>query len=139
MFEEALHTYFAVGDVRQARLSGLSGAAYLDKNRDMARLIDSDDLLVLTEPSDRVYLGTKAACVIDDPAGKRRITVDKEGSDTTVVWNPWSNPAKPMADMAEDEWLKFICVETANAKDYAVTLVPEATHTMRAIVRSERT
>lgn len=137
MFEQALHTYFAVGDVTQVRLSGLTGTAYLDKNRDNVKLIDSDDPLVLTEASDRVYLGTKAACIIDDPAGGRRVTVDKEGSEATVVWNPWSNPAKPMVDMRDDEWRTFVCVETANVKDYAVTLAPEATHTMRAIIRAE--
>jgi len=138
MFEQALHTYFAVGDVRQTRVSGLTTAAYLDKNRDMQKLVDSEDPLVLTGPSDRVYLGTRAKCVIDDPVGARRIGVDKEGSDTTVVWNPWSSPAKPFPDLGEDEWERFICVETCNVKDYAVTLAGEATHTMRSIIRAEK-
>jgi glucose-6-phosphate 1-epimerase len=138
MFEQALHTYVAVADVRQVRISGLSGAAYLDKNRDMEKLVDSDDPLVLTEASDRVYLGTRARCVIDDPVGARRITVDKEGSDTTVVWNPWSNPPKPSADLALDEWERFVCVETCNVKDYAVTLAAGATHTMRSIIRAQQ-
>jgi len=31
VFEEALHAYYAVGDVRQTTVSGLKGAAYLDK------------------------------------------------------------------------------------------------------------
>ena len=43
-----------------------------------------------------------------------------------------------MADLGEDEWPKFMCVETANAKDYAVTLGAEATHTMRSIIKAER-
>jgi glucose-6-phosphate 1-epimerase len=137
-FEQAMHTYFAVGDVREARISGLTGTAYLDKNRDMQKLVDSDDPLVLTEASDRVYLGTKARCVIDDPVGRRRISVDKEGSDTTVVWNPWENPPKPLADIAPEEWPRFICVETCNVKDYAVSLAAGATHTMRAIIRAEK-
>jgi len=136
-FEQAMHTYFAVADVRRISVSGLSGTAYLDKNRNMEKFLDSDDPLVLTEPADRVYLGTRGKCIINDPAGGRRIIVDKEGSDATVVWNPWENPAKPIADLAADEWLKFICVETCNVKDYAVTLVGEATHTMRTIIRSE--
>jgi glucose-6-phosphate 1-epimerase len=136
-FEQALHTYFAVGDVRRTRVGGLTGTAYLDKNRDMEKFVDSDDPLVLTEASDRVYLGTKSASVIEDPAGERRITIDKEGSEATVVWNPWSNPPKPMADLGEDEWPKFICIETANVKDHAVTLGANATHTMRAIIRAE--
>jgi glucose-6-phosphate 1-epimerase len=136
-FEQALHTYFAVGDVRQTRIAGLTGTSYLDKNRDMAKLIDTADPLTLTEASDRVYLGTRAKCVIEDPAGGRRITVDKEGSDATVVWNPWSNPPKPFPDLSPQEWPKFICVETCNVKDYAVTLAPGATHTMRAVIRAE--
>ena len=137
MFEQALHTYLAVGDVRRARISGLTTAAYLDKNRDMQKLVDTDDPLVLTGPTDRVYLGTRAKCVIDDPAAGRRITVDKQGSDTTVVWNPWSNPPKPFPDLGPDAWERFVCVETSNVKDYAVALGAGATHTMRCIIRAE--
>jgi glucose-6-phosphate 1-epimerase len=138
-FEQAMHTYFAVEDVRRAGVSGLTGAAYLDKNRNTEKFVDSDDPLVLTEPSDRVYLGTRNKCVINDPVGGRRIVVDKEGSDTTVVWNPWESPERPIADLGPDEWLKFICVETCNVKDYAVTLAGSATHTMRSIIRAEST
>ena len=71
-------------------------------------------------------------------AGARRITVDKEGSETTVVWNPWSDPPKPFPDLAADEWERFVCVETCNVKDYSVTLAGEGTHTMRSIIRAEK-
>lgn len=138
MFEAAMHTYFAVADVRQVRVGGLSGAAYLDKNRGMEQFLDSEGSVSLSGPVDRVYLATKAPCTIEDPASGRRIGVDKEGSDTTVVWNPWSNPPKPFEDLSPDEWEKFICVETCNVKDHTVTLPGEATHSMRAIVRSEK-
>ncbi len=138
MFEQAMHTYFAVADVRRARVSGLSGSAYLDKTRDMQKFVDSDDVIVFAEPTDRVYLATKAPCVIDDPAGDRRISIDKEGSDTTVVWSPWSNPPAPFPDLGPDEWERFVCVETCNVKDHAVTVAAGATHTMRAMIRSEK-
>lgn len=139
MFEQAMHTYFGVADVRQTRVSGLSGSAYLDKTRDMQKFIDSDDAITFSGgPTDRVYLATKAPCTIDDPARGRRISIDKEGSDTTVVWNPWNSPPKPFPDLAPEEWERFVCVETSNVKDYAVTLAGEATHTMRSIVRAEK-
>ncbi|HEV2296032.1 MAG TPA: D-hexose-6-phosphate mutarotase [Tepidisphaeraceae bacterium] len=138
MFEQALHTYFTVADVRQARISGLTGAAYLDKNREMQKLIDSDDPLVLAAPTDRVYLGTRARCVIDDPAGGRRISVDKEGSDATVLWNPWGSPPRPAPDLGPQEWERFLCLETCNVKDYAVTLAAGATHTLRSMIKAEK-
>ena len=36
-FEEALHTYLAVGDVREASVIGLEGRAYIDKTDGMKR------------------------------------------------------------------------------------------------------
>src|SRR5262249_47060701 len=36
-FEEALHTYLAVGDVERASVTGLAGAAYVDKTDGMKR------------------------------------------------------------------------------------------------------
>src|SRR3954465_14787903 len=37
-FAEALHTYFAVGDVRNVAVDGLGGADYLDKNQNHKRV-----------------------------------------------------------------------------------------------------
>jgi len=36
-----------------------------------------------------VHLNAAAACVIHDPVWNRRIVVEKSGSNTTIVWNPW--------------------------------------------------
>ena len=32
-----------------------------------------------------------------------------------VVWNPWAAGAAKLADMGDDEWKNFICVEAAQA------------------------
>ena len=37
LFEEALHTYFAVGDATRVSLTGLEGTEYLDKTQGFAR------------------------------------------------------------------------------------------------------
>jgi glucose-6-phosphate 1-epimerase len=143
VFEEALHTYFAVTDVRQASTSGLRDTEYLDK-RDLdadgkaKRKMQAEDALVLTQTTDRVYVDSASTCVIDDAAGGRRITVEKENSLTTIVWNPWAELTAKLADMEPEGWHGMLCVETANAGGNAVTLAPGAVHTMRAIVRVER-
>ncbi len=136
-FEEAMHAYYAVADVREATVSGLAGTAFLDKVDGMQEKVQAEAALAFTQRTDRVYRHTTATCAIDDIAGKRKIRIEKMGSHTTVVWNPWSELAATMADMEPDAWPRMLCVETANVGESAVTLVPGATHTMRATVSVE--
>jgi glucose-6-phosphate 1-epimerase len=131
-FEAALHTYFAVSDVRQVRLHGLEGVAYVDKTAAMARKPGESGPIAITAETDRVYLGTASAVTIEDPGWRRRVVVRKSGSATTVVWNPWVAKAKAMPDFGDDEWSGMLCVETASAMEDAVTLAPGATHVMTA-------
>ena len=135
VYEEALHTYFSISDVRQVAVSGLEKTAYLDKTDGSLRKVQGDAPLRFTKETDQVHLSTTAACVIDDPQWKRRIIVEKSGSNTTVVWNPWIEKTKALADMAPDEWQRMLCVETVNAGGDAVHLAPGATHKMRASIR----
>ena len=133
-FEAALHSYFAVSDVRQVRLHGLEGTAFVDKTAAMARKPGESGPIAIAAETDRVYLGTAGSVTVEDPGWMRRVVVRKSGSATTVVWNPWVAKAKAMADFGDDEWSGMLCVETANAMDDAVTLAPGATHVMTATV-----
>lgn len=130
-FEEALHTYFTVGDVRKVRVLGLENVKYLSKVEG-GQIKSSDQPITVTAETDRVYKQTRAACVLDDASLGRRITVEKSGSDTTVVWNPWIAKSKAMPDFGDEEWPGMICIETANAMESAVTLAPGAAHEMTA-------
>ena len=137
VFEEALHTYFAVGDVEQARLTGLGGTAYLDKRDEARRKVQAEGAMVLTGITDRVYLDTEATCTIEDLVAKRRVVVEKSGSHATVVWNPWAEATAKMADMEPEAWRGMLCVESANVENSAVTLQPGKTHTMRVEISVE--
>ena len=132
--EEALHTYLAVGDVREVAATGLDHATYLDKTDGFKTKCLTADPLRFTGETDRVFPGHRAACMIDDPILRRRLLVEKSGSDTTVVWNPWTAKAAAMADFGDDEWPQMLCIETANTGANAVTVAPGAQHTMRASV-----
>src|SRR5262249_21756743 len=92
-FEEALHTYLLVGDVRRVSVTGLGGAIYHDKTDDMKRKILNADDPKLTGATDRVFLDTRATCPVTDPVLARRVVTEKTSSATTVVWNPWSEKA----------------------------------------------
>jgi glucose-6-phosphate 1-epimerase len=75
--------------------------------------------------------------VLRDAAGGRKIVIEKTGSRSTVVWNPWAPLAATMADMEPEGWQTMTCVETANVGESAVTLAPGETHTMRAKISVE--
>jgi glucose-6-phosphate 1-epimerase len=133
VFEEALHTYFAVADVHEVTLTGLEPTPFIDKTDKFAHKPAAKIPLVFTGFTDRVYNHTTAPCTIHDTLGKRRITVVKTNSDTTVVFNPW----KEMPDLSPDEWHEFLCVETVNAGESPVTLKQGATHTMQSHISVE--
>ncbi len=136
-FGAALHTYFAVSDVRRISVHGLEDTEYIDKTAGGARRREGTDPIVFRGEVDRAYVGTAAACRIDDPDAGRRIRVAKSGSRSTVVWNPGEAKGAAVADLGPDAWARFVCVETCNAADDVVTLAPGGTHTLAAEISIE--
>lgn len=130
-FEEALHTYLSVGDVRQVSIDGLAGRKYIDKTAAGARALQQGPIRIERE-TDRVYLDTTDEVRVTDPALRRQLLVSKTGSQSTVVWNPWIDKAKALPDFGDDEWPAMLCIETANAADNAVALAPGESHVMSA-------
>jgi len=122
-FEDCLHTYFEVGDARSIRIRGLEGVGYTDK-------VGGGDLAGSAEPItigaevDRVYQDTEATVVIDDPRFSRRIVVGKNGSRSTVVWNPWIEKSRRLPDFGDEEYHRMVCVESANVGRNAIRLAP---------------
>lgn len=130
---EALHTYFAVGDIRRTQVLGLDGVTYRDKLQDFARLAQHGPIAFAGEV-DRIYEETSAGVVIDDAANARAIHIAKSGSLSTVVWNPWIEKSARLSDMPPGTYLGMVCVETTNAGGDVVTLPPRATHRLTAEV-----
>ena len=136
-YEEALHTYLTIRNVHQTSVLGLQGTNFIDKVNGMVRTCEQPPAIKFTGEIDRVYLNTNALCTVDDAAGGRRLSVAKSGSHSTVVWNPWEAKAKALADLGDDDWLSFCCVETCNAADNAITLQHGETHVMTATIGVE--
>ena len=136
-YEEALHTYFAIADINQTTVTGLEGTTYIDKTDGFKKKQLGNEPVRIAKETDQVHLNTKATCVVHDPVWKRRIIVEKSGSDSTVVWNPWIDKTKGMADMAPEDWREMICVETANASDNTVRLPAGGSRKLRTAIRVE--
>lgn len=111
---QALHTYFQVGDAGRCRVLGLEGTDYIDK-MDGGKQKHQDGPVTIGGEVDRIYTGVENDLLLDDPAWGRRIRIQSGGSRSAVVWNPWADTAKAMADLGDDDYQRMLCVETANA------------------------
>lgn len=131
---QALHTYFAVGDVHRVEIAGLEGCRYIDKVDGGKRKKQQGRVTIVGEV-DRIYLDTAGCCGIIDPAWKRTILITSTGSRSTVVWNPGKEKAARMGDFGRQGEDRMVCVETANAAADVITLAPGETHRMTAQYR----
>ena len=134
LFEEALHSYFAISNVTEIAVSGLVGTTYIDKTDADRRKVQATDLATITAETDRVYLDTPGQCIIEDRGWRRRIVIEKDGAASSVVWNPWAEKAAAMADLGDPAWRSMVCVETGNIADNEVRVAGDAEHKMSTAI-----
>jgi glucose-6-phosphate 1-epimerase len=136
-FENCLHTYFDVGDVTAVSLSGLKDLSYLDKVAGFVEKTETSDAVRIASEVDRIYLNTTGTVEILDPRLGRKILVEKQGSASTVVWNPWITKSRQMPDFGDEEYEKMICVESGNVAANSITLPPGGSSTLTVKLSSQ--
>jgi len=133
-FTAALHTYFSVQDIHSTIVEGLHKGDelhYLDNCQGRKKVTEQSKQIRFNGETDRIYLQTADEISIND--AERMIVLVKHGLADAVVWNAWSEKAKSMADLGDDEWLKFVCVEAA-AVEHPVNLESAQTWTGRQVI-----
>lgn len=133
---QALHTYFAVGNIANVSVAGLSNRIYQDKLQNYARVAQEGDI-TFTGEVDRIYEDAPDDVIIADPDNARRIRIAKEGSTSTVVWNPWIEKSARISHMPPESYRGMVCVETANAGGDVVRLGPSQQHRLSTILSVE--
>jgi glucose-6-phosphate 1-epimerase len=134
---QALHSYFAVSDIKQVSIEGLDGVSYLNTLESWETQNVQVGDITFTGETDRIYQGTPDLISIVDPEWKRRIQIQTIGSNSSVVWNPWIEKTKTLGDMQADGWQNMVCVETANVMSDIVTLKPGDMHMMSVSIWAE--
>lgn len=129
---QAFHTYFSVGDINQVKIFGLESKNYLDKVANGVQKQQQGAIEIASEV-DRIYTHITEDLIIDDNKLGRRIVIASQGSKTAVVWNPWSEICAQMADLENEAYKNFVCVETTNAADDVVTIAPGETFQLVAV------
>jgi glucose-6-phosphate 1-epimerase len=118
---QALHTYFRVGDAQRARVLGLEGCRYLDKSaKGHDAAVIQQGPVTVAEEVNRIYESVPRDLILEDPALGRRIRIRARNSSTCIVWNPWVETSKAMADLDDEDYRIMLCVETANAASEVV-------------------
>jgi glucose-6-phosphate 1-epimerase len=88
---QALHSYFAVSDVRNVQVEGLDGLDYIETLDDWKTVSPAGDCAYRR---DRPHLPRHpGAAEHRRPAWERRIALTSSGSRSAVIWNP--GPSAP--------------------------------------------
>lgn len=123
----ALHTYFSVSHINNVSVQGLDKTEYWDSLTDENKIQHGD--IHISEEVDRVYQKVTNGLTLLDH--NRTVNIATKGSTSAVVWNPWSDKSKRMADMQDTAYETMLCIETANALTDAQDLAPGEEHTLQ--------
>jgi len=118
---QALHTYFAVGDIAKVEVLGLESRPYIDKLDNDREKTQKASVKIESE-TDRIYLDVESPLKISDQSLGRSININSTGAKSSVVWNPWEETAARMADLGNNDYQHMLCVETTNAGPDQVTV-----------------
>ncbi|EFE45089.1 hypothetical protein TRV_00114 [Trichophyton verrucosum HKI 0517] len=124
-FQSLLHTYFRVDDISKMCIAGLQSKSFVDKLRGASTFTEESDAITISSEVDRVYQSLDPATpVIVTSSGKPVFSITREALTDMVVWNPWIEKAKGMADITPDEAYKnMVCVEAGSVSGWQ-TLEP---------------
>ncbi|MES2149712.1 MAG: D-hexose-6-phosphate mutarotase [Pseudomonadota bacterium] len=93
-FSSALHSYLAVDDLGAVRIDGVQ-----------------DGSLAIDGKLDQIFRGIGGAITLH--AGAASLQLEQDGFCDAVVWNPGAADTAALADMEDDDYLRFVCIEPA--------------------------
>ena len=108
-FTAALHTYLRVADIAGAAIEGLQGCDFEDSAAGGTLHRQHDYDVGFDRETDRIYNDVVAPLALVD--GDRRLDIEQDGFGDAVVWNPGEHLCARIADLAPDDWRRFVCIE----------------------------
>jgi len=132
-YSAALHSYFNLSGIENIAIEGLENTHY-ENQLDGQRYVQEEKLLKISEATTRHYFDTETDCVIHDPYFKRSMSIEKQGSKCSTVWNPGAEASAQMSDLPDDGYETFVCLETVNKINNTIQLLPGESHTTTAFI-----
>jgi glucose-6-phosphate 1-epimerase len=75
--------------------------------------------------------------VLTDRPGSDACASAVSGSASVVVWNPWQDKAARLADLPDEGWHDFVCIEAANAGEDSRLLQAGDSHTLHCRIQAD--
>ncbi|KAI4169229.1 MAG: hypothetical protein LQ343_005817 [Gyalolechia ehrenbergii] len=114
-FQVLFHSYLAVDDITKITISGLEEAAFIDKTQGAKEVEPAREPISIGSETDRVYTLPSEKAITIAEKGLPRYEITRDVLSDVVVWNPWTEKAKSMADFGpEDGYKGMVCVEAGS-------------------------
>ena len=106
-------------NISSVAISGLEGASYKDKTQGGKSVSGESGAISITREVDRNYTSDPSQAIIVAEKNKPKYEITRDLLPDVVVWNPWVDKAKGMADFGpEDGYKKMVCVETGSVANW---------------------
>ena len=133
-----LHTYYKIDDINQIAVEGFTGSSC--KNQLTSEVIVENSVVnKISEEVDKIYMENNSNQSIGDillsNTGHGNINISKKAYKSDIMskivvpvdvvfWNPWIEKAKSLADLPDEAYHNFVCIEPGTVQDW-VRLDPE--------------
>ena len=110
----ALHTYLGVGDIHSLNLEGLGDTSINNLNNFKKQ--QEPAVLSVNGPTEKRFAyeaSGEHVVKIHDTFNGRVITLKQKSHSDVMLWSPWDATGKSITDAHSDDYLRFVCVETA--------------------------
>ena len=118
----ALHTYLAVSDCEKITVNGVENTPFTIKGGP-EQPAEKEPLKIQGEIC-RLYFPQTSEIVLTDTEWGRKISIVKENSRSTLIWNPGAERCRQIADLEQEEFHNFVCVECNRAGADTLLLMP---------------
>jgi len=123
-----LHSYIAVPAVDQISLDGYCGCQYLDKLLPSSEGTQKEEsaLVTIDREVDRIYLHSDSSSTIKVNQSEDLLHIlqvshaahsskqhhpNNKIQNDCVLWNPWVDKCRSIADLEDEAYLQYVCVE----------------------------
>lgn len=134
---EALHTYFNIKDATGLSISGLENSTQYDTLQTPHAVSKQTGTITLNPPMDSVFVNQTTDITIQDSGNNRNILIEKQQASSTVVWNPGPEIVQGFADIPDQAWSDFVCVEAGNVFENAVVIPAGEKHALRMMLSNQ--
>ena len=113
-FAFLFHTYLGVSDSSRAKIFGFEGLKAKDTMSGDEFIAGGEPLALRAENKETTVLLSETRCgtVLKDAGARRACLISRSSNLTeTVIWNPGEETCAKNADLADDSYKYFVCIE----------------------------